>query len=374
MDYLMTPKVVTGVVFIGLVAIPKARTVVQRLIKHMMPTLAPEEVSTLRVREMARRLRGLDVLEMNEHEQVIARDIIAYEDIREDFSSIGGLCDIIEELKMAVIYPVARPELRLSPSRGIFLYGPPGTGKTLVAKAMAKEADVMFINLNKATILSRYLGESQKLVAAAFSLAEKLQPAIIFVDEVDGLLSQRHNGDNEAMNNLKGLFLALMVTILGATNHRDQLDDAILRRFADQLHIPLPDVDQRESILKVNLRNGRRDRTQVRQKKASRPNRQIVKVVTTTVLGSCAVLVRFWSFAFKRALCFTLWGSVLTLAISCFIDISLESQQGKMDFWVKLKDGRLVFCLMENLVPPMLNNLLQLNSHTAPIQASMVTI
>eukprot|EP00850_Spirogloea_muscicola_P012488 SM000081S22622 [mRNA] locus=s81:122629:125325:- [translate_table: standard] len=292
MDYLGAPQVLSVAVPILLVASPVVKRLRERLTKHLQATPAEADTAN-RVRKIAQRQGRLDV-EMDEYEQVIAPYIINYEDINEDFSSVGGLDDTIRKLRLAVTCPLTRPELYkgrcrkvaaaqptattasghhqpsnfivisfCEQSRGALLYGKPGTGKTHLAKAVAKEAGAVFINLNFQTILSKYLGESQKLVAAAFSLANKLQPAIIFVDEVDGLLSQRHSVDH-SMDNLKAVFLTSWegfdtdgesrVTVLAATNHKDKLDKAVLRRFGTMLEVPLPDIKQRVSILQVILK------------------------------------------------------------------------------------------------------------------------
>eukprot|EP00850_Spirogloea_muscicola_P012489 SM000081S22623 [mRNA] locus=s81:138622:150959:- [translate_table: standard] len=234
------------------------RFLLEQLVKHYLAAPA-QEMAADDVHERASRRRLLDVV-LNEYEQIIAQGIIDYEDVKEDFTSIGGLDGTIKRIKEAITLPLERPELGLSPSRGVLLYGPPGTGKTHLAKAVAKEAEATFINLDMKDILSKFQGESQRLV---FSLAKKVQPAIIFVDEVDSLLSARHNGDNDLLDNLKSYILGLwegittdgksLVTILAATNHKVKLDKAALRRFDSQLEVPLPRKDQRESILEVVL-------------------------------------------------------------------------------------------------------------------------
>eukprot|EP00850_Spirogloea_muscicola_P021088 SM000236S08008 [mRNA] locus=s236:58211:61003:- [translate_table: standard] len=226
------------------------------LAAHVQETAADD------VHEKASRRRLSNVI-LNEYEQAIVQDIIDFEDIEEDFSSIGGLDGTINSLRMAITLPLRRPELGRRPSRGVLLYGKEGTGKTHIAKAVAKEAEAIFIILDIGATLSKYQGESQKRVAAVFSLANKLQPAIIFVDEVDGLLSERHNGDHDSMDNLKSCLLIQwqgfktdgesLVTVLAATNHIDKLDKAALRRFDTHLEVPMPGNHQRESILKVIL-------------------------------------------------------------------------------------------------------------------------
>ncbi|PPR91869.1 hypothetical protein GOBAR_AA28808 [Gossypium barbadense] len=168
--------------------------------------------------------------------------------------------------------PYERPELfaygkLLGPQKGVLLYGPPGTGKTMLAKAIAKESGAVFINVRVSNLMSKWFGDAQKLVAAVFSLAYKLQPAIIFIDEVDSFLGQRRATDHEAMAIMKTEFMALWdgfttdqnarVLVLGATNRPAELDEAILRRFSQVFEIGKPDCDDREKILKVILKNER---------------------------------------------------------------------------------------------------------------------
>jgi SpoVK/Ycf46/Vps4 family AAA+-type ATPase len=95
----------------------------------------------------------------------------------------------------------------LSPPKGVLLYGQPGCGKTMLAKAIAKESGAIFINLHISTLMDKWFGESQKLVNAVFSLAKKLQPCIVFIDEIDCFLRERSKGDHEAMGMMVSFFL-----------------------------------------------------------------------------------------------------------------------------------------------------------------------
>ena len=148
-------------------------------------------------------------LALNDYENLVAMEVIAPQDIPVGFDDIGGLEDTIEELKESVIYPLTMPHLYshagplLSAPSGVLLYGPPGCGKTMLAKAVAHESGASFINLHISTLTEKWYGDSNKLVRAVFSLAYKLQPAIIFIDEIDAVLGTRRSGEHEASGMVK---------------------------------------------------------------------------------------------------------------------------------------------------------------------------
>ncbi|XP_059298897.1 uncharacterized protein LOC132051722 [Lycium ferocissimum] len=219
-------------------------------------------------KEIAKRL-GRPLIQTNPYEDVIACDVVNPDHIDVEFDSIGGLESIKQALCELVILPMRRPELfshgkLLGPQKGVLLYGPPGTGKTMLAKAIAKESGAVFINVRISNLMSKWFGDAQKLVAAVFSLAHKLQPAIIFIDEVDSFLGQRKSSDHEALTNMKTEFMALWdgfttdqnarVMVLAATNRPSELDEAILRRLPQAFEIGFPDLKERAEILKVILR------------------------------------------------------------------------------------------------------------------------
>ncbi|KAG0341305.1 hypothetical protein BG004_006090 [Podila humilis] len=208
-------------------------------------------------------------IKLNEYEQVIASEVIHPEDIKVDFEQIGGLDPIIRSLRESVILPLNHPALFTSASgllgapKGVLLYGPPGCGKTMLAKALAKESGATFINMHVSTLTDKWFGESNKLVAALFSLATKMQPAIIFIDEIDSFLRERRSNDHEITSMMKAEFMSMWdglttgedtrIIVLGATNRPNDIDSAILRRMPKRFAIKLPSDEQRMNILKLML-------------------------------------------------------------------------------------------------------------------------
>ncbi|KAJ4907576.1 P-loop containing nucleoside triphosphate hydrolases superfamily protein [Raphanus sativus] len=239
--------------------------------RHSDPNLDAVDKALKRKKELAKRL-GRPLIQTNEYEDVIAGDVIDPQKIEVEFDSIGGLESTKQSLYELVILPLERPELfaygkLLGPQKGVLLYGPPGTGKTMLAKAIAKKSGAVFINVRVSNLMSKWFGDAQKLVAAVFSLAEKLQPSIVFIDEVDSFLGQRRSTGNEAMATMKTEFMALWdgfatdknarVLVLGATNRPSELDEAILRRFSQAFEIGMPDCKERAEILRVILEGER---------------------------------------------------------------------------------------------------------------------
>ncbi|XP_010251600.1 PREDICTED: uncharacterized protein LOC104593453 isoform X2 [Nelumbo nucifera] len=204
----------------------------------------------------------------NEFEKRIRPEVIPASDIGVTFSDIGALDEVKESLQELVMLPLRRPDLfkggLLKPCRGILLFGPPGTGKTMLAKAIAKEAGASFINVSMSTITSKWFGEDEKNVRALFTLAAKVSPTIIFVDEVDSMLGQRTRvGEHEAMRKIKNEFMTHWdglltkpgerILVLAATNRPFDLDEAIIRRFERRIMVGLPSAENREMILRTLL-------------------------------------------------------------------------------------------------------------------------
>ncbi|KAL9247172.1 hypothetical protein vseg_020632 [Gypsophila vaccaria] len=210
-----------------------------------------------------------DVVTENEFEKKLLTDVIPANEIGVTFDDIGALENVKDTLKELVMLPLQRPELfakgqLTKPCKGILLFGPPGTGKTMLAKAVATEAGANFINISMSSITSKWFGEGEKYVKAVFSLASKIAPSVIFVDEVDSMLGRRENpGEHEAMRKMKNEFMVNWdglrtkdrerVLVLAATNRPFDLDEAVIRRLPRRLMVGLPDAPNREKILRVIL-------------------------------------------------------------------------------------------------------------------------
>ncbi|XP_021910595.1 uncharacterized protein LOC110824321 isoform X2 [Carica papaya] len=231
------------------------------------------EVAILRLKEQEALSRkpshSLKNLAKDEYESNFVSAVVPCGEIGVKFDDIGALEDVKKALNELVILPMSRPELfshgnLLRPCKGILLFGPPGTGKTLLAKALATEAGANFMSITGSTLTSKWFGDAEKLTRALFSFASKLDPVIIFVDEVDSLLGARGGAfEHEATRRMRNEFMAAWdglrskdsqrILILGATNRPFDLDDAVIRRLPRRIYVDLPDAGNRMKILKIFL-------------------------------------------------------------------------------------------------------------------------
>ncbi|TEB18371.1 AAA-domain-containing protein [Coprinellus micaceus] len=187
------------------------------------------------------------------------------------FSDVFVESAIIESLQTIVSLPLLYPSyfksgvLASEAIGGILLYGPPGTGKTMLCRALAKTSKARMIHIRPSDINDKYVGESEKKVAAVFELAHKLAPCIVFVDEIDALFSSRNCSTrswerNIVSNGMDGLGSAKKnrdnnIVVVGATNRPFDLDLAILRRMPRRILVDMPNVEMRKGILGFYLKN-----------------------------------------------------------------------------------------------------------------------
>ena len=200
-------------------------------------------------------------------DKILAEIVESKPDVK--FDDVVGLVEAKQILKEIIIIPNLRPDLFTglrAPPRGLLLFGPPGTGKTMIAKAVATECKCTFFSISASSLTSKYLGESEKLVRALFQLAYEMQPSVVFIDEIESILSKRKEGENDAMKRLKTEFLIQFdgvgsseenrVLIIGATNRPFDLDPAVIRRLPKRVYVgPFNDEEKKGFIKKIITQN-----------------------------------------------------------------------------------------------------------------------
>lgn len=190
------------------------------------------------------------------------------------FSDIIGQDAAKDALRGNIIFPSLNPKLFTglrTPDQGLLLYGSPGNGKTMLALAAANESNHLLLSISASTLVSKYLGESEKHMRTLFQVARRIQPCIVFIDEVDAILSCRNDAEHEASRRLKTEFLLQIdgasssksdrILVLGATNRPQDLDEAVLRRFPIKIPVANPSMEDRERLLNTLLKSERHELT-----------------------------------------------------------------------------------------------------------------
>ena len=197
---------------------------------------------------------------------MIERDIIDTHS-GASWDQIAALHDAKRLLRECCVMPLLMPDLFTGlrePWKGVLLFGPPGTGKTLLAKAVASETGTTFFNVTAASVISKYHGESEKVVTVLFAMARHSAPSVLVFDEIDALMSERGaQGEHEASRRLKATFLSEMdginsgregrIVVIGTTNCPWDLDAALKRRLEKRIYVRLPDVEARKQAVSMFL-------------------------------------------------------------------------------------------------------------------------
>ncbi|GJE01496.1 MULTISPECIES: CDC48 family AAA ATPase [Methylobacterium] len=184
------------------------------------------------------------------------------------YDDIGGLGSTVDQVREMVELPLRHPELfqrlGIDPPKGVLLYGPPGTGKTLLARAVANETEAQFFHIAGPEIMGSQYGESEQRLRQIFSEAQRNAPAIVFIDEIDSIAPKREEARGEVERRIVAQLLTLMdgleprqnIVVIGATNRRDAIDEALRRpgRFDREIVIGVPDEPGRREVLTIHTR------------------------------------------------------------------------------------------------------------------------
>lgn len=199
----------------------------------------------------------LELVRVIEHEIMDKSPAVNWDDI-------AGLEDAKKVVNETIVFPNLRPDIFTGlrkPGKGILLFGPPGTGKTLIGRAIAGQLESTFFSISSSSLVSKWIGESERLIKTLFRFAAFKQPSVIFIDEIDSMLSARGDAENDAVRRIKTEFLVQIdgaktdqsdrVLVIGATNRPGEIDEAARRRFTKRLYIPLPNSSARMQLVRT---------------------------------------------------------------------------------------------------------------------------
>ncbi|CAL4065842.1 unnamed protein product, partial [Meganyctiphanes norvegica] len=212
---------------------------------------------------MDERLKGIDVKMV----ELIMNEIMDIK-LSVTWDDIAGLQLAKATIQEIVVWPMLRPDIFTGlrgPPKGLLLFGPPGTGKTMIGKCIASQSGSTFFSISASSLTSKWVGEGEKMVRALFAVARCHQPCVIFIDEIDSLLTQRSESEHESSRRIKTEFLVQLdgatcdsedrMLVVGATNRPQELDEAARRRLVKRLYIPLPEASARQQIITNLLAN-----------------------------------------------------------------------------------------------------------------------
>ncbi|KAL6259212.1 hypothetical protein P5V15_009132 [Pogonomyrmex californicus] len=223
--------------------------------------------SKMNMEEEDERLKNIDpnMIELIKNEIMDSGKTITWDDI-------AGLECVKKIIKEVVVFPMLRPDIFTGlrrPPKGILLFGPPGTGKTLIGKCIASQSKSTFFSISASSLTSKWIGDGEKMVRALFAVARVHQPSVVFIDEIDSLLTKRSETEHESSRRLKTEFLVQLdgattseddrILIVGATNRPQELDDAARRRLVKRLYVPLPEFEARKQIINNLLKSVHHD-------------------------------------------------------------------------------------------------------------------
>jgi SpoVK/Ycf46/Vps4 family AAA+-type ATPase len=230
----------------------------------------PEDQKSAGTSDVSARLQTLQK-DADRYEKKLINGVILPEKMKTTFADVHVAKATVEAVRDLTALSLQRPDafkygvLATNTLSGLLLYGPPGTGKTMLAKAVAKESEAAVLTITGSDVNQMWVGESEKTVKAIFTLARKLAPCIVFIDEADALLASRGGDGRGGKPNHRDTINQFLlewdgmnesgVFLMVATNRPFDLDDAVLRRLPRRVLVDLPTQADREAILRIHTKD-----------------------------------------------------------------------------------------------------------------------